>query len=212
LTPIALLAHEDSALPGRVRRADPTAQDLAAGRPGRLMMLDISRANVGGAFARGVDLSGEATLKTRIGSFIPRLSVTVADKFEYSDAPSTQTRLENRVGVASELGTIPAQTRVASLTYEGEEWRVSAIARYVSSYRDRSDLTGEPLSKEVSSPPLWDFNVSKRIAGNLTLTVGAINATDREPPFARAGGSLGFDASQGDLEGRQLYCMLRGTF
>jgi iron complex outermembrane receptor protein len=212
LTPISLLAHEDSALPNRVQRANPTGEELAAGRRGRLLMLDISRANVGGALARGVDLTGEATFKMRNGTLTPRISVTLADKFEYSDAPSTQSQLENRVGVASELGTIPKRTGVASVTYESDDLRISIVARDISSYRDRSDLTGAPLSKEISSPTMWDFNVSKRIARNLSVTLGAINVTDREPPFARAGGSLGFDASQGDLEGRQIYSMFSGTF
>jgi iron complex outermembrane receptor protein len=212
LAPMALLAHEDSALDSRIVRALPTATDEASGRPGRLLHLDVSRANVGGAATQGVDLAAEAEVKTGIGSFTPRLSVTLTDEFAFSDLPITQMRLENRAGVASEFGTIPARRGVASLTYESNEWRACVHARVISSYRDRSAITGEPMQRMVPGGAVWDLNVSKVIVGNLRLTLGAFNVTNREPPFAHSGGSLGFDTSQGDLVGREIYGALSGMF
>jgi iron complex outermembrane receptor protein len=212
LAPLSLLAHEDSALAGRVVRAPPNAEDAARGQPGRLLLLDISKANVGGALTQGVDVAAETAIETRIGSFTPRVSVTLADKFEYSDLPVTRGRMEDRVGVASEFGTIPAQRGIASLTYESNAWRASVQARIISSYQDRSALTSEPIPRTVSGGAVWELSVSKKITGNLRLTLGALNLTNREPPYAHAGGSLGFDASQGDLEGREVYGSLSGTF
>jgi outer membrane receptor protein involved in Fe transport len=212
LMPTSLLAHEDSALAGRIVRALATPEDESVGQRGRLLLLDISRANVGGAAIQGVDLAAEAAIETRIGSFMPRLSVTLTNKFEYSDLPITPVRMEDRAGVASEFGTIPAERGVASLIYESNEWRASVHARVISSYRDRSEVTGEPIQRMVSGGALWDLNLSKRITDNLRLTVGAFNVTDREPPYAHAGGSLGFDASQAELEGREIYGTISGTF
>lgn len=212
LAPLALLAHEDSALDGRIVRGAPTAADAALGQPGRLTHLDISRANVGGAATQGLDLAVEKEIKTGIGSFTPRLSLTLTDRFAYSDLPITQIRLEDRVGVASEFGTIPAQRGVGSLTYEHNEWRAAVHGRAISSYRDRNPLTGELMKRRVSAGAVWDLNVSRKIIGNVRLTLGAFNVTNREPPYVHAGGSLGFDTSQGDLEGRQIYGALSGTF
>jgi outer membrane receptor protein involved in Fe transport len=211
LVPTPLLAHEDSALAERIKREPPNAEDAALGQPGRLLQLDISRANVGGAAIRGIDLAAEAAIKTSIGSFTPRLSVTLTNKFEYSDLPITRVRLEDRAGVASEFGTIPAERGVASLTYESNEWRASVHARVISSYRDTSAVI-DPNHRMVSGGALWDLNVSKRITDNLRLTVGAFNVTNREPPYAHAGGSLGFDSSQGELEGREIYGTISGAF
>lgn len=199
----SLLAHEDSVPEGRVVRDEQT---------GRLLSLDIRRANAGGATTEGVDLAVEKEIETRWGWFMPSLQVTLTDEFHYSDQLQLGSRLENRLGVASELGSVPRQRAVAALAWEGNEWRVSVHARLTSSYRDRSEVTGQPMEQRVPSGALWDLNVSRRIAGNLRLMVGASNVLDREPPFARAGGPLGFDSSQGDLVGREIFGSIVGTF
>ena len=212
LAPTSLLASEDSATQSQVVREAPAADDIAAGRPGRLLSLNQSRANVGGATTQGVDLSIEAIINTPIGKFLPALSVSFTDKFLYSNLPITQAQMEDRVGVASEFGTIPAQRGIASLSFEHEDWRASVHARVISSYRDRSATTGAPMQRRIAGGALWDINISKKILGQLQFTVGAFNVTNWEPPFANAGGSWGFDASQGDLEGRQIYGKLTTTF
>ncbi len=204
VSPIALLAHEDDAvLAGRITREAST---------GRLLMLDVSRANVGGAVTEGVDLAAEMAIDTRIGAFTPRLSATLSNKFQYSELPFGHAPMEDRVGVASKSGTIPRQRGVASLTYEHNGWRASVHARVISSYWDRSVITDAPMQRRVSGGAIWDLNISKRIAGELRFTLGAFNVQDREPPYAHIGGSLGFDDSQGDLEGRTIFSMLNGRF
>lgn len=209
----SLLAQEDSIAPGRVLRDAPSVEDEAANRPGKLLLLDISRANAGAATTEGVDFAAEKEFETRWGWFMPALQVTLTDEFKYSDQPSTRIQMEDRLGVASELGTIPKQRAVASLSWENDNWRASVHARIISSYRDRSDVTGQPLSRTVSGGAVWDVNVARRLGGsNLRWMLGVVNALNREPPFARAGGSLGYDASQSDLQMRQVYGTISGTF
>ncbi|HEY0682065.1 MAG TPA: TonB-dependent receptor [Steroidobacter sp.] len=212
LAPMTLLAHEDAALPGRIRRAMPTEEDLAAGRPGRLTHVDYSRANVGGAFGEGVDVAAEMPIKTSIGWFTPRVAVTLTDKFEYGDLPTASMEMENRVGVASEYGTIPAQRGVFSLTYDGRAFSASVHARVISSYRDRDPATGLPMQREVPHSTVWDLNVSKALSDRLRVTLGAFNVTNREPPYAYVGGPLGYDSSQGSLEGREIFVTINRKF
>ncbi|WP_129780641.1 TonB-dependent receptor plug domain-containing protein [Peristeroidobacter soli] len=209
----SLLAQEDSITPGRVLRDAPSVADEAANLPGKLLLLDISRANAGAATTEGVDLAAQREFQTRWGWLMPALQVTLTDEFKYGDQPSTRVRMENRLGVASELGTVPKQRAVASLSWENDAWRVSVHARIISSYRDRSDVTGQPLSQSVRGGAVWDVNIARRLgASNLRLMLGAVNALNREPPFAHAGGSLGYDASQSDLQMRQFYGTISGTF
>jgi iron complex outermembrane receptor protein len=212
LAPTSLLAHEEVVLPEQVMRAPPTAEDMRVGQPGRLLGLDVSRANMGGVATQGLDLSVEASLDTWMGTFEPELSVSLTNKFLYSNLPISHAQMEDRVGVASEFGTIPRQRGIASLTYTSNDWRASIHARVISSYRDRSAVTGEPMQRRVPGGPVWDINVSKKIGSYLRFTLGAFNVTDKEPPFAHVDGSLGFDASQGDLAGREIYCSLSATF
>lgn len=208
LAPFSLLAHEDSALTGRIRRAyDPTTDG-----PGRLLSLDISRANVGGALSEGVDLAAETTFRTPIGAITPRVSVTLTDKFEYSDEPSTRLQMDDRVGIASEYGTIPKVRAVVSLAYEGSALSASLHARLISPYKDRDPITGAPMSRRVSGGGILDVNVSKALTEHLRVTLGAFNVTNREPPYANIGGSLGYDSSQGSLEKRELSLSLTGRF
>jgi iron complex outermembrane recepter protein len=207
LAPLSLLAHEDSARPGLIIRTDPTS----AG-PGRLVSLDISRTNVGGALTEGVDLAGEVALKTRFGAFTPRVSVTLTDKFKYSDLPVTQSQMEDRVGTASEYGTIPKVRAVVSLAYQKATWSGALNARLISAYKDRDPITGAPLSRRVSGGGVLDVNVSKALTEHLSVTLGAFNVTNREPPYASIGGSIGFDSSQASLVQRELSLSLTGRF
>ncbi|WP_116810529.1 TonB-dependent receptor domain-containing protein [Steroidobacter cummioxidans] len=202
VTASSLLSQQDSTASGRIVRDSQ----------GRLVSLDLTRANAGAAATEGVDLEAQTQIETRLGLFMPRLLVTLTDEFQYSDQPSERIQMESRLGVASQLGTIPRRRAVASLTYENDYWRASVHAHLISSYRDRSDITGQRLPDKVPGGEVWDFSVSRNIAGNLRLTLGAVNVLDREPPFARVGGSLGFDPSQAQLEGRQIYGTIAGTF
>jgi iron complex outermembrane receptor protein len=211
LAPMVLLANEGSAIDGRIERAPRTAEDEASGRPGRLVQLDISRANVGGAATQGVDVAAEVDIKTDFGTFTPRLLLTQTDEFAYGDLPIAQIQLEDRVGVASEYGTIPKQRAVVSVVYERQGWQAALHARLTSSYRDRDAITREPIQRKVTGETIFDVSVTKRI-GHWRVSVGALNVANREPPYAHAGGSVGLDLSQGDLEGRVIYGMLGGTF
>jgi len=207
----SLLAQADP-MSERVVREERSAEDVAADRPGKLRSVDITRANAGAAETEGVDFAAEMEFETRWGGLMPGLQVTLTDEFKYSDQPSTRIQMENRLGVASESGTIPKHRAVASLSWESDNWRASVHARLIASYRDRSDITGQPLQRKVPGGAAWDFNISRRVAGNLRLMLGAFNVLNREAPFARVGGSLGYDTSQGDLEGRKIYGMVSGTF
>jgi iron complex outermembrane receptor protein len=201
--PMSLLAHEQMALPGRVLRDEST---------GRLLQLDISRANVGGATTEGVDLAMDGELDTPMGRLSAGLSMTYTEKFLYSELPITQARMEDRAGIASEFGSIPKLRSVVSLAYQRGGWQATLHGRIISAYRDRDPRTGAPMQRRISGGPLWDLNLSKEVGGNVRVMVGAFNVMNQEPPFARAGGSLGFDNSQADLEGRELYIRLTGGF
>lgn len=212
LAPGTLLAYEDFVLPGRILREPPSAEDARMGRPGKLSWLDVSRANVGGATTQGVDLSAEAVFTTSVGTFQPRLLMSLTDKFLYSDLPIRNSWWEDRAGTASEFGTIPKKRAIASLTYTRNQWRASVHARVISSYRDRDLITGEPMQRRVSGGAVWDLHVARDIGNHFRFTAGAFNVTNEEPPFAHVGGSLGFDPSQGDLAGRQIYGRLSAAF
>lgn len=209
--PQTLLAYEDVALSGRIVRDTPSPADVQANRRGRLLSLDISRANFGAAEIHGVDLSIEKGFETSVGVFTPRIDFTYTDSFRYGDLPVAGTQMRERAGIASEFGTITSRRAVASLFYEGYGYRAGGIGRYHSAYDDYNATLGMVTGRRVSSRVLWDIYIAKDLGKNVKVTLGATDLRNKEPPYAEVGGPVGFDQSQGDLTGRTIYVSVTGS-
>jgi outer membrane receptor protein involved in Fe transport len=204
-------AHSGDDVEGRIVRAVPSLADSAANRPGRILALDTTRANFGAVRARGFDFSLEGVIETSMIRITPRLDITRTVDFEYRDLPAASTPLLDRAGVASPYGTVPSGRAVASLSVEMGDLRVGMFARYHTSYRDYSPTAGAPTNRRVPGQTLLDLKISRHIGGHLTLSIGANNVLDDQPPFAQVGGWDGFDQSQGDLIGREAYLEITGS-
>lgn len=216
LTSTFLLANE-AALPERVIRGAPTPADIAAGRPGPLLVLDISRGNLGRLRASGLDLNLAYDFKTGFGRFTPSLSATWIDEYETVDLPGASA--QNRVNVANELGSIVRWRVVGSLGWDRGPLSAFITARYVPSYDDT--VAGLRTGRVLPSHATLDVQASLDLGGfaaedsfwrGLKLTLGAVNVTDELPHFAEVNGAAGFDLSQGDLKGRFCFARLGKAF
>lgn len=208
---LALLANESEAIAGRILRDTPTALDNDAGRPGRLLALDVSRANIGEVDARGIDISARKSFDTSVGTFTSRLDLTYTDAFRYNDLPIRNAPLRDRAGVASVLGTIPSWRGTYSVGYLGYGWDLAVFARYGSSYRDYNVALSAPSNRDIPARTLWDFTVSKNLGASVDLTIGVADLLDKAPPYAEVGDPAGFDISQGDLTGRTAFIRVNGS-
>jgi iron complex outermembrane recepter protein len=207
--PDAYLGSE-ATFPERVLRAPPTGSDIAAGLPGMLRFVNITNSNFGRVRTRGVDLEGSYS----IGHFTPRVSATWVN--EFADYLSG-TAPKDRAGVADPRGTIPRWRAVATIGWQPSALKLSATARFVSSYDDTAGyaLTG----RKVPSQTLVDIQGSLDFddaAGSLLegckLTAGVMNLFDKEPPFSEVNQVYGHDWSQGDLRQRFGYVRLSKQF
>lgn len=211
VSPFALLANESTAIAGRIVRDEPTVLDNQAGRPGRLMALDVSRANIGEIDARGVDVSIQQEIPTAVGTFIPRIDLTYIHSHLFSDLPSTNAAMRDRAGIASALGTIPSWRGTGSLTYSGYDWAFNVFGRFHSSYSDYDTVTGVKSNRDIPFGALWDLTLSKKIGAYIKLTIGASDVLDQAPPFAVVNDPVGFDVSQADLTGRTAFIQVNGS-
>jgi iron complex outermembrane recepter protein len=211
VAPLSLLANESEAMAGRVLRGTPTALDNQAGRPGRLLALDASRANVGEVDARGVDVSLQQSFETSVGTFIPRLDLTYIDAFRYSDLPTENPPVRDRAGIASVLGTLPSWRGTGSLSYSGYGWELAVFGRYHASYNDYSVAMGATSDREIPARALWDFTVSKKLGAHIEVTIGVSDVLNRAPPYAEVGDPYGFDLTQSDLTGRTAFIRVNGS-
>jgi iron complex outermembrane recepter protein len=212
-----LLAAEDR-FPGRIIRGEPSAADLAAGLPGPLQMIDVTRLNFGSIRTSGADYSVSFALDTQRGRFMPSLSATWVHDFVTSDlidGPGI-----TRVGVANLQGSIARWKAAAGMAWSRQGIGVSGALRYVPSYDD-VDIFGHRSGREVHSQSLIDLQLSLDLGemashdspwSGFEIRAGCMNLFDEEPPFAEVGLLGGYDTSQGDLRQRFAYLKLAKKF
>lgn len=189
--------------------ADRVVRDSATGR---LLSLDTRQANFGALRARGFDAAIEREIRIGRGRITPRIELTQTVDFRYRDLPGTLSTLSDRAGIASLYGTIPTRRAVFSVMFERERLRAAVFARHHSSYEDHSIVAGAVTDRQIPAQTLWDFKITTDIGGHFTLSLGANNVLDEQPPFAPIGGWEGFDSSQGNLIGREAFFDITGSF
>jgi iron complex outermembrane recepter protein len=212
-----LLAVENL-FPDRVLRGPPSASDIAAGRPGPVQLIDVTRMNFGTIRTSGVDVSASVTLDTRAGRFKPELSGTWVHDFTASNL--IEGLDVSRVGVANFQGTIPRWRAVASLSWTRQGFGITSAVRHVPSYDD-VEFFGGRNGRKVAAQSIVDAQVSVdlgKIAGEQSpwngfeLRAGALNLFDDEPPFTEMALFTGYDPTQADLRQRFAYVKIAKKF
>jgi iron complex outermembrane recepter protein len=216
LSPTLLLANESMFI-DRIERAEPTDADRLANVPGRLLSIDSSRVNVGRVKASGIDFAIRSDFQTGAGRFTPELLATWFDNYLATDLPSRPA--QERVNLASEVGTILEWRAILSLGWRRGPFGITSAARYTPSYDDAT--VGVRARRKVASQTLLDLQASVdfgRLLGasshwaGFKLAIGATNVFNEEPSFALVGDAAGFDMSQGDLKQRAYYLRLEKSF
>ncbi len=203
-----LLAHEGET--DRVVRADPSEADLAAGRPGPLTAVDISRVNFGELSTDGWDVELRTpAFGTRAGTLTPRLDVTLTNHFWQRTLPGVP--LTDRAGLASENGTITRARAIAALTYETKQWRSALLGRYHSSYRDWNAILAAQTNRTIPSNTVWDMQASRKLGEHAEMSVGMHDVLDEEPAYS-AVSAAGFDPSLDGLRGRLIYLSISASW
>jgi iron complex outermembrane receptor protein len=213
--PFALLHEAD--IPGRVVRAEPTADELAAGTPGKVLSIDLTRMNFGSLATSGIDLGASYTFETAAGRFAADVKGTWIHQYDAFDLPGQAPT--DRVNVANTFGTIAQWRAVASLDWQLGALGATTYVRYIPSYDDTRDgvRNGRTIPSQTFLDLQFSLDLGQLLEGstllhNLKFTGGALNALNQEPHFAEVNGVQGYDTSQGDLKGRFWYLRLGKTF
>jgi iron complex outermembrane recepter protein len=216
LTPTFVLLHE-SDVAGRVVRAEPTADDLAAGIPGRVLTIDLTRMNFGSLTTSGIDLGASYAFDIAAHHFAADLKGTWIDQYDALDLPGQAPT--DRVNVANTFGTIAQWRAIASLDWQRGALGATTYVRYIPSYDDTRDgvHNGRAIPSQTFLDLQFSLDLGQLLEGSallrgLKFTGGAMNALNQEPHFAEVNGIQGYDTSQGDLKGRFWYLRLGKTF
>jgi iron complex outermembrane receptor protein len=217
LQPTLVLANEDL-FPERVIRAAPTAADLAAGLPGSVTQIDISRMNFGQLTTSGIDLGVRYDFENAFGQFAANAVATWIGEYETVDVPATPA--VDRVNLAdATVGTITKWRAVGGLDWDRGALSATMHLRYIPSYDDARG--GVRNGRRIAAQTFLDLQASVDLGrldsglgflAGCQLTVGASNLFDQQPHFAEVTGVQGYDMSQGDLKGRFWYVRLGKTF
>lgn len=201
----------------RIDRSERTPEDIAAGLPGKLIGVDISRINFGDIESDGLDVGVKYSVETKFGDFTQSASATWVHGYETVDFPGTAAT--ERLGIATPLGTIARWRGVATLSWKKGGLTLSTTARYTAGAVDVDFLTGErrrrigaqiPIDVQAAGE-LDRLHASAWLDG-VVVTAGITNIANEDPPFAEIGGAIGFDTLQGDLRGRFGYLRLSKSF
>jgi len=213
--PTLLLVNESS-FPDRIVRTAPTSEDAAAGLPGQLLNMDLSRINFGRLDTHGIDFKTQWSIDSRFGRWTPSVAATWVGRYKSQDLPNAPER--EHVGRANLDGTVTHWRGVGMLSWTRKRLGLSAAVRYTPPYEDVSPFTNEPVGRTVPAQTLVDlqgsvdFTLSDSWLSGFRLSAGIINLFDKAPPFAVVGYSAGYDLSQGDLRQRYFYAQLSKRF
>jgi iron complex outermembrane recepter protein len=216
--PATLVLANESLFPERVVRAEPTAADLAAGIPGSITHIDVSRMNFGRLTTSGIDLGLRYEIESAFGVFAANAVATWIGEYETVDVPATPA--VDRVNLANDtVGTITKWRAVGGLDWDRGPLSATMHVRYIPSYDDTRG--GVRNGRRISAQTFVDLQAavdigrldpSRAFLRGVELTAGASNLLDEQPDFAEVMGVQGYDMSQGDLKGRFWYVRLGKTF
>lgn len=214
VSPSQILDNE-ALFPDLVIRGAPTAADVAANRPGRIVFLDNTSLNFGGIETQGIDVAVSDSWRTEAGAWSARVAATYVASFKSALIPG-QAPIE-RVGRYSTEGTVPRWRAAATLNWSGDRLGAFLGVRYVGAYREipATPAADGKMPAQVSvdaqvSAQLGSVWASPLVDGT-TVRLGVNNLFDVEPPFVSSSGQ-GYDPSLADVRQRFVYIKLSRTF
>jgi iron complex outermembrane receptor protein len=182
--------------------------------PGSVLSIDQRYLNLGAAHVEGVDVN----LRWRApsaswGRVVFELNGTYYIRNDAQNLDGSYSGfVSNQLGALTS-GVVPRYKQYAAVTWERGPWSATVGNTYQASYVDvNTDPDGNP--RRVGSMSLWDVQGSYRGWKNLTLTLGAKNVLDTNPPLTNQTTTfqVGFDPSYYDARARFVYGMATYAF
>lgn len=214
---VALSAYaivmDEGAYPDRVQR-DPET--------GLVREVDVRELNLALSSTAGLDIDIHGGLSAGVGQIEAGLAATYTRK--YIEQANVGGSVEDGVSQLRPTGWAPRWKIVPRVTWTTPAATATLIGRYVSKYRDSLPLsTGPNAGKFRTLGDFWIINLNVDLAiGRLfgekshlaetRLSIGANNLFNSLPKYCAGCFSVGYDASQYDIVGRNIYAELRMSF
>lgn len=178
--------------------------------------------NLGKSYATGLDLDATGRFKTGVGDLTSDFKLTYMIREKSQLVPNGE--YYSAIGNNAELGAVTFrwQGQWTNALRTGN-WTHAFTLKFKSGYKDqevaadRIDANGnviafgEPVRLDVGNHFTLDWQTQWALAKNMTLTVGALNVADTDPPMSLATGGAnkghpyGYDERYYDPRGRTWY-------
>ncbi|KAF1717038.1 hypothetical protein CSC74_09260 [Pseudoxanthomonas yeongjuensis] len=192
-----------------IYRADPTAADIAAGLPGRLLRLDLTTLNFGQVVVEGIDFEAAYAFETQgWGNFVWTLKGSYVDSYEVLLSPGASPTEE--VGHANRAGYPVKLKGNTGLQWSKGGWSASLLARYLHGYLDYDAIRHMPSQWWYDVQAGYDFGRARDSDNGFSVNVGVINASNNQGRFSN--NFSGYDFQQADLRGRYFYANVKYKF
>jgi len=192
---------------GPVQPAFPTL-------PGPIASIYQHWLNLGETKIQGVDVDARFRLPaTDIGQFTASVTGTYYIQYQIQQSDGSFAGFVSNAFQAPATGITPRWKSYAALNWTLGPWTATLGNSYQSSYIDvQTDNDGN--LRRVGTLSLWDIQGSYTGFKNLTLTLGAKNLFDTNPPLTNQNNTfqVGFDPSYYDARSRFVYGSLTYTF
>ena len=200
-------------------RDDGRPNDLRVQRDssGQLSVVTTDYENVGAVRSQGLDVNAYFDFESAAGDFRVSADATLLTRFDVDSAGNGFVdQLGNRNDTNGFAPTPELRLNV------GLAWRHGAHAagltvRYVDSYRNDEVASLPKIAAWTTLDANYSFDLDNLFGGDATLSVGARNLTDKDPPplpSGRPGAQRynlrpGYDGFVHDIKGRTVYVRFR---
>jgi iron complex outermembrane receptor protein len=184
------------------------------GPPCPITAIDQRFVNLGRVKIEGIDVDAKVTSpQTEYGRFQLAMSGTYYIKYDVEQPDGSFAGFISNAFQAVATGITPRWKSYAAHTWNYGPWSATVANTYQSSYIDvLTDNDGN--LRRVGSLSLWDVQGSYTGFKNFTLTLGAKNVFDTDPPLTNSNLTFqsGYDPSYYDPRARFVYASIRYAF
>ena len=185
----------------------------------RYLSVRVPTLNLSQVEADGIDFEVSYVLETEsAGTFVPHLNASYITTFEKETIPGSgmQDYLDRFSTDDFGFGSIPDLKGYVGLDWSNGKVSAGARINYLSSYEDGylaygADGPGAGVP-DIDSHVTLDLRASYQLPYDVVASVGVLNLTDEEPPYAKAAFADNYDRDLHDPRQRFVYFNLKKSF
>lgn len=193
--------------------ADPNDPRIIRTAAGTIAQVETAFVNASAIDTSGIDWRARYDIDTSIGTITPNIEGTYVIKYNLADAAGNEIDGAGNRNFRNFGSPTPTLRFNAGISYASNDGRQSAnvFGRYVSGLSDDQN-GGDQINDILTLDAQYNYSFDGLIGGDsaTVLTVGVLNALDRDPPFALTNGN--YEARVHDARGRRIYVRLRTQF